>query len=230
MDTEPNTIDLQCSTCNVQVATSVVATHTHSGHPSGGVVGDLCDADTPRVVTVFSLSECRRCKGVFLSKAEYYEIPGEVWSPQTNDIVLYPSSRKIDAATLPQSVAKAYSSATGSFNVGLYEPCVIMCRKCVEALCHENGITTGNLKNRIDRLRSEGHIDQKLYTWATSLRLAGNDAAHDITVNITKDDASDSIEFLEALLLYSFVLDRKFHSFQQRRDRLGDNSVGQAPA
>ena len=92
-----------------------------------------------------------------------------------------------------------------------------MCRKTVEALCHENGVTKGNLKKRIDQLRLSGHIDLKLHTWATSLRLVGNDAAHDLDIDITKEDASDSLEFLDALLLYSYVLDQKYNEFQARR-------------
>jgi len=189
MDTESKTIDIYCPNCNVQVAATVVATHVHSVPQGGGIGGDLCD--TPLDVTVYSLSTCFRCSEVFLSKAEYYEIPGEVCAPQSDDITLYPLPRKLDTSMLPTSIAKSYTSATGSFNAGLYEPCVIMCRKCVEGLCHENSITTGNLKTRIDCLLSNGHIDQKLHTWATSLRLVGNDAAHDISIDITKEDASE---------------------------------------
>ncbi|HAH47923.1 DUF4145 domain-containing protein [Gimesia sp.] len=215
MDAETKTIDIYCPTCNVQVAASILFTHAHAEPRHGGIIGDLCD--TPHAVTTYSLSECSRCNEVFLTKAEFYEIPGEVCAPQTGDITLYPLPRNLDTSVLPPTIAKSCTSATGSFNAGLYEPCVIMCRKSVEALCHEKGITSGNLKSRIDRLHNDGHIDQKLHTWANGLRLVGNDAAHDIAIEITKEDAADSIGFLEALLLYSFVLEQKFQDFQTRR-------------
>ena len=215
MTAESKTIDIYCPNCNVQVAASIVYTHVHAVPKNTGILSDPCC--TPQDVTAYSLSTCSRCSEVFLTKAEFWELPGEACVPQSDNIMLFPMPRRLDASILPPTIAKSYVSATGSFNAGLYEPCVIMCRKTVEALCHENGVTSGNLKTRIDRLLSDGHIDQKLHTWATGLRLVGNDAAHDISVNITKNDASDSLEFLDALLLYSYVLDRKFNEFQARR-------------
>lgn len=214
MTDEPKTIDIYCPNCNVQVAVSIVYSHVEAVPQETGILSDPCD--TPHNVTVYSLSTCSRCSEVFLTKAEFWELPDEACVPQTDNILLFPIPRRLDPSTLPPTIAKSYVSATGSFNAVLYEPCVIMCRKTVEALCHENGVTSGNLKTRIDRLLSDGHIDQKLHTWATGLRLVGNDAAHDISVDITKDDASDSLEFLDALLLYSYVLDQKFNEFQAR--------------
>ncbi|AOS82917.1 hypothetical protein BIU88_01400 [Chlorobaculum limnaeum] len=112
---------------------------------------------------------------------------------------------------------KIYSQAISSYNCGLYEPCVIMCRKTLEAICVEFGIKKGDLKSRLVLLEKNGIIDQKLLSWSDELRMIGNDAAHDMCVLIEKSDAQDAIDFLDAILLYVFLLDKKFQDFKNRR-------------
>lgn len=107
---------------------------------------------------------------------------------------------------MPETASWAYTAAARSFQVGLYEPCVIMCRKCIEGLCQELGATKGNLKQRIGNLQKNGHIDQKLLTWADELRLIGNDAAHDLDIVIERVDAQNALEFVEAILMCAFSL------------------------
>jgi len=221
------TLDIYCPGCNVQVEAIVVAEHTRAIPHQTGILTD--PVDTPLDVTVFSLAKCRRCEQVFLTKMDYYEIPGEVSAPQTDLITLYPTVRSFDESLLPTTVATAYKNASGSYQAGLYEPCVVMSRKCLEAICHENGITNGNLRTRLERLHQNGVIDDKLLIWANGLRLVGNEAAHEMDVVVDKNDAKDSLEFVEALFLYVFSLDKRFQEFQQRRDaakasRAGDNS------
>lgn len=218
MTDEKQTIDVYCSECNFQVASEVVYTHFRSEPQFGTVIIDPMDAlDTPHAVTEYTMSKCSKCDEIFLTTAEFYELPGQAYVPQSERTTLYPTTSRLDISVLPESIRKSYVSSTGAYKAGLYGPCVIMCRKSVEGLCFENGATSGNLKKRIDHLRSSGHIDAKLHTWATSLRLVGNDAAHDLEVEITKQDASDSLEFLDALLLYCYVLDKKYSEFCARR-------------
>jgi len=52
----------------------------------------------------------------------------------------------------------------------------------------------------------------------------GNEAAHEFQLDLPKDDAHDVLQFLEALLLYVFVLDTRFQSFRQRRKAQADES------
>ena len=220
---EKETIDIYCPTCNVQVEANVIAQHVRATPKEPLISGD--PTDTPHDVTVFSLAECRRCKEVFLTKIDYYEIPGEVSAPQTDLITLYPKSNSFDESLLPAAAARPYKDALGAYQVGLYEPCVIMCRKCLEAICHENGITKGNLKTQLDKLNAKGVIDDKLLSWATGLRLVANDAAHEMDLVVNKDDAKDSVEFIETLFLYVFSLDRRFQEFQKRRQAVKRSGV-----
>ena len=215
---EPNekeTFDVFCSQCNVQTAAHVVASHVKMT-PVDPVQASVDPCDSPYYVTKYALALCGRCNEVFLKEFDFYEIPGDFCAPQGEEI-LYPTPRKISMDGVPKSTSRAYAAAARSYQAGLYEPCVIMCRKCIEALCQELGATKGNLKDRLVCLQNDGQIDRKLLAWANELRLIGNDAAHDLDVVIEQADAQDALEFVEAILMYAFSLTRKFEEFKNRR-------------
>lgn len=214
-ENEIKTFEVFCNRCNLQTTARVVATHVKT-EPLDPIKAATDPVDTPYSVTEYAIALCCKCEMVFLIESEFYEIPAEVCAPQGVS-VLYPSDRNISTDGMPETASRAYDAAARSYQVGLYEPCVIMCRKCIEALCEELGATKGNLKERLDKLRRNGHIDQKLLTWADELRLIGNDAAHDLDIIIEQVDAQDALEFVEAILMYAFSLTRKFEKFKNRR-------------
>ena len=212
---ETRTVDVFCSSCNLQIAAPITATYVQTT-PYDPIAASTDPVDAAYHVVEYAIAVCGRCDSVFLLEATFYEIPGEVCAPQGEQI-LYPTSRQVSIADVPASIDRAYSAAVRSYQVGLYEPCVIMCRKCLEALCQELGAKKGNLKERLIHLQSNGQIDQKLLSWADELRLIGNDAAHDLDMVIEQVDAQDALEFVEAILMYSFSLARKFEEFKKRR-------------
>lgn len=212
---EKRTLEVFCDQCNLQTTARVVATHVETD-PVNKIQALTDPVDTPYYVTEYAIALCSKCDRVFLVQSDFYEIPGEVCAPQGVS-VLYPTGRNITTDGMPETASRAYMAAARSYQAGLYEPCVIMCRKCIEALCREFGATKGNLKERLNRLRQSGHIDQKLATWADELRLIGNDAAHDLDIVLEQVDAQNALEFVEAILMYAFSLTRKFEEFKNRR-------------
>lgn len=201
-----------CETCNVQVAARVVATHSE-------LKPEALDPDecTPCRGFLYSMCLCEKCESVFLFQTEYYEVEGI--SSQMGESLLYPPLDKTPLENLPVSIDRAYRTALKSFRAGLYEPCVIMCRKCLDGFCQEFGLPKGNLYDRLQALEAQGRIDKKLLKWAHELRLLGNDGAHDVSVEITQADARDALEFTEAILMCTFSLNRRFEEFQQRRGK-----------
>lgn len=202
-----------CPGCNKVVAAEV------RGWAHGQPSRDLFDRLDPeeeglRSTVKYKVAFCPACHGVFLQRSWLTE-PSEFRYEE----MVYPKQSKLPLTGLPDEVRRSYESALSCFDTGNYEPCVIMCRKCLEAVCMLLGESSGSLQKRLIRLRDKGDVEPKLYSWADELRLIGNDAAHDFKTCISKDDAHDTLEFLEALLLYVFVLDRRFQSFRQRRKR-----------
>jgi len=214
MEPKENSIDIFCPSCNVIVETKIEGSYVIEVGLNRSV--DIMEAaDLAYNEYVYHLSKCPRCEKPFLTESEYYVIPAEVNDFQGSKL-LYPSDNKFISDKLPLSIQKSYQNAKQSYKVGLYEPAAIMCRKCLEAICIEKGVEKGPLKTKIDKLQENRIIDDKLYQWADNLRIIGNDAAHDINIDISQQDASDAIEFIEALLSYVFVLNQKFDEFQKR--------------
>ena len=58
------------------------------------------------------------------------------------------------------------------------------------------------------------------------MRVAGNEAAHDVQVQVSPQDANDMLEFTRALLEYVFTFRRRFERFKERR--AGKKAAGTA--
>ena len=207
-----------CATCNVQVELDESGSFSKR-RPADESVAPLDPTDIPWIAEEYVLCKCPKCESPFLFKREWYEIPAEFETVTSEPELLYPTTSRLPLSSLPQTVAKPYQNAIRSYEVGLYEPCVIMCRKCLEALCHEHGVSKGNLKERLATLKERGIIDFKLHAWTDGLRLIANDAAHDLDVEIHPQDAKDALEFVEAAISYIFLLGRKFREFEARTKR-----------
>jgi hypothetical protein len=98
--------------------------------------------------------------------------------------MLYPDHEVFPGKGVPETVRRAHQDAVRSYAAGLYEPCVIMCRKCIEAMCYELGETKGSLHKRLLALRNQQKIDSKFIIWLDGLRTIGNDAVHDLNAQI----------------------------------------------
>lgn len=211
---DPKKRQVYCKTCNVRTEAQVVATHVKSrlANPGGDPV------DSPYYVTVYEFAVCSGCEEPFLFEHDYIEVPGEFSAPQ-GERMLYPDHDVFPGKGVPETVRRAQQDAVRSYAAGLYEPCVIMCRKCIEAMCYELGETKGSLHKRLLALRDQQKIDSKLIIWLDGLRAIGNDAAHDLDAQIDKSDALDSLHFVEAVLMYVFSLNTRYDEFQSRRAR-----------
>ena len=58
--------------------------------------------------------------------------------------------------------------------------------------------------------------------------MVGSEAAHDVEIPVTAEDARDIYEFTEALLTYVFTLDTRFRSFEARRKGRGGRASEKA--
>lgn len=216
------TLALYCPTCNVQVDTDVVGGYS-APMPREYVIDDEAQVN----VIVYRLSRCNRCYSPFLTRQQYLDVGGEFSVPQEEPATLYPVLRTTLAVeNLPMSVQRTYLAAVATHRSGLYEPCAIMCRKCVEAVCRDLQARGGSLLEKLQDLQQGNVIDQRLLLWADELRLIGNEAAHDFDTVIGKEDAGDALDFLEGLLQYIFVLSRRFNEFQKRRRQRSEESAG----
>jgi len=206
--------DLFCPKCNILVETKVIA----EGSGRFESTNPLNDIDAPYNMDMFFLSLCPRCNQPFLVKQSLYGVPAE-FETVADEVVLYPDRSRIPVENLPLAIRTAYEQAIRSFDVALYEPCVLMCRKALEVVCKSLGATGKNLYQRIEKLKVLRYIDQRLLDWSHEIRSIGNDAAHDIDAEITVDDARDILDLTEAILLYVFSLNSRFDEYKKRQEK-----------
>ena len=215
---KPDFIDLFCPNCLVHVEARVVGEHSYSEVIVQALSGDPCDSQYN--VFVYQLASCKRCNRPLLTRQTFQEIPGEFVSPTSDVTCVYPEDVSSRFVSVPDEIARMYREAWRAYNVQLHDASMVLCAKCVEALCIENGELKGSLAVRLERLQDRGIIDHAIAVWADEVRLARNIAAHhDRKERITKEDARDMLEFTRAILLYVFELQHRLQAFRERRKK-----------
>ena len=206
--------DVFCPVCNMLVAAKVVA--EGNGGFRSDEVNPLDEIDTEYHGEHYYVCLYSRCSQPFLIRQSLYGIPAEFESV-TDEKILYPSEKKLPLDDVPNTIKSAYDQAARSFSASLFEPCVLMCRKCLEATCKNLRAKGRDLNSKLQSLFDGGHIDSRLLNWAHEIRLIGNEAAHDPDTKVTKRDARDVLDFTEAILIYIFFLTSRFEAFRVRR-------------
>jgi hypothetical protein len=156
--------------------------------------------------STYKFLKCPKCSRPILVEEDAFG-SSRLYPPQ--DYSLNPS--------LPEPLRAAYSEAFACFKAKAYTATALMCRKTLEGICAEHGAKGHNLVSSLKELKDKGIIENRLYEWADALRISGNEAAHDVAVRISAEDAKDILEFTNALLEYVFTFRDKFEEFKKRR-------------
>ena len=134
---------------------------------------------------------------------------------------LYPAQDTRVNPTLPTPIKNAYAEALACLKAKAFTASAIMCRKTLEGVCAEHGVVDRSLVAALEEMKNRGIIESRLFEWADALRIAGNEAAHDVGITFAKEDARDMVEFKNALLEYVFTFRDRFEEFQKRRTKSG---------
>jgi len=131
---------------------------------------------------------------------------GHVFFVRTRDGVFftYPP-RKIDfeKSNIPDNVLVAFEEAIVCQANKCFIATAIMVRKTLEEICHNQGATGANLKEKIKSLGAKIIIPKGLIDGLDDLRLLGNDAAHieSQTFNqVGHEETEISIQFTKEIL------------------------------
>ena len=206
--------DVYCPDCNMMIAAKVVAEGSGGFRSTATLPED--EIDSVYYGEYYYVCLCNRCKHPFLIRQTLCGVPAE-FETMTEEEILYPVQKKLSLNGVPNTILSAYDQAIRSFSASLFEPCVLMCRKCLEATCKKLGAKERDLNAKLEGLYNAGHIDSRLLNWAHEIRLIGNVAAHDPDTKVTKRDARDVLDFTEAILIYIFSLTSRFDAFRTRR-------------
>jgi hypothetical protein len=201
---------VECSRCGATVNADVEATY------------DSYD-DELRVPERYTFAKCPKCAGPFLLLQNQW---GDSWDEPGR---LYPPRDDLLGWSIPKPISTAFSEAARCHAAKAYTACALMCRKTLEGVCDDHKVKGKTLQQRLAALRDDGAIEGRLYEWADELRLVGNEAAHDVHVQVGPEDARDTFEFTRALLEYAYTFRHRFAAFKKRRLK-ANSSKGQPPS
>ena len=161
-----------------------------------------------------SLDMCQNC-GTF----SYFVVT----AAEYRDAILdrYPKVQDEPDKELPDDVKVAFSEAIKSLNGGIWDGCVVMCRRALEEAMSDLGAEGVDLFNKIDDIESKRKITPELKEWAHEGRLAGKLGAHGTKQKrwADKDDAEAILEFCRWFFRYVYVLPKQL---AERKHRLAE--------
>ena len=206
----------ECDICKATVDAQELASYQGSELEDDGFVHLLH----------YTFMKCPRCERPFVVSHEanprFAEFP--LWA-QTAKTLLPQPYKRVDP-NLPPTVRSAFEEALTCLRSGAYSATVLLSRKTLEAMCHENKINGNNLAQMLKTAMDANVIDGRLFQWANALRLAGNRAPHDVVGSITRLDAMDIVDFTHAMLEYIFTFRDKFNAFMAGEEKRHYNRAG----
>ncbi len=197
----------ECRHCQAAVDAAVLASYETFDEEAG-------------VQLKFTFAKCPQCDGPLLLVQEQW---GDTWDKPSR---IFPVREDQVGWSVPKGIRNAFAEAARCLNVKAYTAAAIMCRKTLEGVCEEHKVAGRTLQERIQALKDTGVIEGRLYQWADELRLVGNEAAHDVSVEVSAQDANDTVDFTRAVLEYVYTFRDQFERFKQRRQKAEQDRKG----
>lgn len=132
---------------------------------------------------------------------------------------MFPSQDRHIGYFLPPVIRDSYEEAVQCEKSKTAIAALTMVGRTLEAICKEFDPNTKSIYDGLKSLQSKGIISQELLDWANALRALRNTAAHATTMKIEMQDATDSLDFLQAILEILFELRPRFEKFQKRKKK-----------
>jgi len=162
------------------------------------------------------LLECPVCKQPLLGCQEAYQTgPSRYeWSDVTR---LWPQPDARVDWSIPDIVRASLEEARKCYKARAYGACAVMCGCALEGICNEYSAKSKILAKGLEELLDRKIIDERLFRWGEELRKHRNIGAHATGEKISREDAQDLLDFVNAICEYVFVLSVKFEEFMQRK-------------
>lgn len=155
--------------------------------------------------------KCPDCQSVALYVQENY---GDGWDELYR---VYPAQARRLSSAVPESLRDDHREARECVQAKHYTAAAVMARRVLEGIAVDRGYKTGDLFPRLKKMRDDGVIEDRLYDWANICRDVGNQGAHADKKSVTRQDAEDTLDFVEALLDYLYVFTSRYEEFKKRR-------------
>jgi len=162
------------------------------------------------------LLQCPVCNNPILGGADLIQVDYDrhEWSDLNR---LWPKQESHIDWNIPEIARNSLIEAKLCYKVRAYSASVVMSGRTLEGVCKHHGTLTKTLAKGLEELKNMGVIDERLYQWGDELRKHRNIGAHATDEKISKEDARDLLDFVNAICEYVFVLNEKFNQFMARK-------------
>ena len=186
---------------------------------SAGTFERLSDGRGPS--SLYTLLSCPICGSPILVRQSNIgnQVEGDKWD--TPYVLFPPGDLRVNPSS-PPDIQAAFNEACACYRAEAFTASAIMCRKTLEGVCAAHGVAERTLAASLKRMKESGLIDERLFEWSDSTRVAGNEAAHGVGLSIARPDAKDILEFTNAILDYLFSFRDRFEQFKKRRANKGE--------
>jgi Domain of unknown function (DUF4145) len=132
---------------------------------------------------------------------------------------LWPPLERHVEFKLPEIVRDSYEEAVRCENAKSFIATAVMVRRALEAVCKEYDPKSKSIYAALQNMLKNGVISEELMEWATELRVIGNRGAHATSEKITRTEAKEALDFLQAILEIFYDLRPKFKQMQDRKKK-----------
>ena len=208
-DSEKRYLLVHCDKCEATVSAEVLAEHEVT-YFDEDVRLDLPD----NCVSLVACSSCHRA----LVAREVWEGEDDsgisIWS---KPIRVWPRPERESTSMFPDIVRASLEEAQRCHRAAAYTASAVMCGRALEGVCVHFDTKDRNLNKGLKELLDRQLIDQRLFEWSEELRKHRNLAAHASGEKVSREDATDLLDFVNAICEYVFILTPKFHSYMERK-------------
>lgn len=130
---------------------------------------------------------------------------------------LYPPHDRHIGFLLPPVVRTSYEEAVKCEGAKSWIACVAMVGRTLEAVTKAYDPKQKTMFAGLQAMHKDGAISQEISEWANELRVIRNFGAHATDEPISRQDAEEALDFLQAILELLYYMRPKFQQMKARR-------------
>ena len=130
---------------------------------------------------------------------------------------MFPAHDRHIGYLLPKVVRASYEEAVRCESSKSWIACVTMVGRALEAVAKDYDPKQRTMFAGLKEMYKNGAISQEIHDWANELRVIRNFGAHASEEKIERQDATEALDFLQAILETLYYMRPKFGKMQARR-------------
>ena len=190
-----------CTKCKTAVVFEIVGQHAWQG-------------DSDQFPIELYLAKCGNCGVASLFCREDY---GEGFEADTF-YRMYPAQRRQLRFFLPSEVEASYDEAVKCEGAKAWTALAVMVGRTLEAVAKQY-YPGATLAAALKKMLADGIISEEIHEWSTHLRVIRNIGAHPSKEKIDSQEATEALDFAQAILEILYDLRPKFEQMKKRRTK-----------